>query len=560
LTFIGTVLAFLGKTKSKQSEVKRRLLSERINLLLESTDQGIYGIDFEGKCIFVNKAAMEMLGYERNEIIGRDMHSLVHHHYANGTTYDEELCPAFQTFKKGQGIRVDNELLWRKDGSSFPVEFSSHPIFEDGKLNGAVATFTDITKRKESEHLLEALSEIMKNINSTLDSDEIVKRVMIKTARAIGADAAEIILRENGGWKTGYTYSFGQEPASVLTADERARVAELMMQTKKPISGTDLLNDSLFNKRITKETGIKPVLAIPLIVKGELIGILELSRPSSNIAFTEAQIDFADKLASSVSVALENARFYENEHRIAETLQSVIISAPKAMAGIDVGYLYKSAAEVAKIGGDFFDFYDQGYDKIGFVIGDVSGKGLEAAAITYMVKSVLKAFAYQNSDPEIVLTETNNFLCGQFKDSLFVTAIYGTIDISNGRIRMASAGHPDPFICTSNECNIELAKRNLPLGIKPDSSFDSFEIVLDVGDKLVLYTDGLIEARNAGELFGEERVRDTLQSAIGIEPDGMVTRLITAAEGFSHNKLSDDVALVVIEYRGNGNGTNVYEK
>jgi PAS domain S-box-containing protein len=119
--------------------------------LLDSTAEGIYGIDAAGLCTFINRAASRMLGYTPAECIGRDMHALVHHHRADGSPYPREECPICRASRIGQPVRVEDEVLWRSDGSSFPAEYASSPVLEGGELHGAVVTFTDITEWRAAE-------------------------------------------------------------------------------------------------------------------------------------------------------------------------------------------------------------------------------------------------------------------------------------------------------------------------------------------------------------------------------------------------------------------------
>ncbi|MHB8121599.1 MAG: ATP-binding protein [Desulfuromonadaceae bacterium] len=123
----------------------------KISQLLQATDQGIYGIDTDGKCTFINRAGLNYLGYQLEECIGTNMHDLIHHSHPDGSSYAVEDCPLFSAKKTGVSCRVDSELFWRKDGTSFACEYSSHPIFENGRIRGAVVTFSDITYRKRAE-------------------------------------------------------------------------------------------------------------------------------------------------------------------------------------------------------------------------------------------------------------------------------------------------------------------------------------------------------------------------------------------------------------------------
>jgi PAS domain S-box-containing protein len=125
-----------------------------LNLLLDSTGEGIFGIDMEGRCTFVNRAAGQTLGWRTEEVLGRNMHELIHHSHADGRHYPECDCPIFNAFRRGLPCRIDDEVLWRADGTSFPAEYSSYPVLEGGQLRGAVVTFVDISARKRAEELL----------------------------------------------------------------------------------------------------------------------------------------------------------------------------------------------------------------------------------------------------------------------------------------------------------------------------------------------------------------------------------------------------------------------
>jgi PAS domain S-box-containing protein len=127
---------------------------DQLQLLLQSTGEGIFGIDLDGRCTFINRAGARMLGYRTDEVLGRNMHYLIHHAHPDGTHYPVDECPIFHAFSKGLPCRIDSEVLWRRDGSSFPAEYSSHPILDGSIVRGAVVTFVDISERKLADELL----------------------------------------------------------------------------------------------------------------------------------------------------------------------------------------------------------------------------------------------------------------------------------------------------------------------------------------------------------------------------------------------------------------------
>lgn len=127
---------------------------DQLELLLASTGEGIYGVDLEGRCVFINRAGAEMLGYRPGQVLGCNMHDLMHHTRIDGSHYPSEQCPIYQAFRQGQPCRLDGDVLWRADGTSFYAEYSSYPIFDRDCITGAVVTFVDISERKRAEELL----------------------------------------------------------------------------------------------------------------------------------------------------------------------------------------------------------------------------------------------------------------------------------------------------------------------------------------------------------------------------------------------------------------------
>ncbi|GAC1602640.1 MAG: hypothetical protein NVS3B2_06450 [Ramlibacter sp.] len=131
------------------------LWQHQLGLLLESTGEGIFGVDLDGHCMFINRAGARMIGYEPSEVLGRNMHALTHHSHADGSAYPDTECPIFNAFRRGLPCRIDSEVFWRRDHAPFPVEYSSYPILDGQEVRGAVVTFVDITERQRARADLE---------------------------------------------------------------------------------------------------------------------------------------------------------------------------------------------------------------------------------------------------------------------------------------------------------------------------------------------------------------------------------------------------------------------
>ena len=152
-------------TERKRAETELLASKEQISQLLQTTDQGIYGINPEGECTFINTSGLKILGYTLEECLGRNMHEFLHHTRQDGSSYPQEECPVFHVRTTGSSCRIDSELLWRADGTSFPAEYSSYPIMVNGEIQGAVVTFSDVTQRKQAEEELANAKEAAEAAN-----------------------------------------------------------------------------------------------------------------------------------------------------------------------------------------------------------------------------------------------------------------------------------------------------------------------------------------------------------------------------------------------------------
>lgn len=157
------------------AEAERALWRDKLMLLMESNSDGVYGIDLAGQCTFINPAGAAMLGYSVDQVLGQNMHRLMHHSHEHGDTYPEQDCPIYRAFRAGRTCKIDKEVFWRADGSSFAVEYSSHQIVEQGKICGAVVLFSDISQRRQEERQLHRTNR------------ELELRVIERTAELSGA-------------------------------------------------------------------------------------------------------------------------------------------------------------------------------------------------------------------------------------------------------------------------------------------------------------------------------------------------------------------------------------
>lgn len=196
----------------------------RVRLLLESTAEAIYGLDSEGRCTFVNPACVRLLGYDHpNELLGKSMHELCHATYPDGRGYPQEECKIYQAFRLGEKVHVDDEVVWRKDGTAVPVEYWAHPIREGGRVVGTVVTFLDISERKRAERErqgltrqleqrvahLSALHIIDRAISGSVDLAMTLEVVIEQVKQLLGVNAVAVLLYDRERQALGYASGQG---------------------------------------------------------------------------------------------------------------------------------------------------------------------------------------------------------------------------------------------------------------------------------------------------------------------------------------------------------------
>ncbi len=182
-------------TEAKRMEENLRENEERIRLLFNSTAEGIYGLDVNGNCTFCNKASLRLLGYSHeSEFIGKNMHNLIHYKHNDGSEFPLSECKMYQAFKEGIDKHVDDEVLWKKNGESFPAEYWSYPVFKDGKVIGTEVTFLDITQRKRDENIQQVLYEIAMKSIVTQSVDELFEVVRNELGKIIDTSYLYIAL------------------------------------------------------------------------------------------------------------------------------------------------------------------------------------------------------------------------------------------------------------------------------------------------------------------------------------------------------------------------------
>jgi GAF domain-containing protein len=269
---------------------------------------------------------------------------------------------------------------------------------------------------------------------------------------------------------------------------------------------------------------------------------------SRSITFRPEDAEALNVLAAQSAMAIENAHRFERQRRVARSLQEGLLSTDTpSIPGAEFGAVYEPAGGEADIGGDFFDVFDLPEGKFAIVVGDVSGKGAEAAAQTAMAKYMLRAFAIRNSTPSSVLFHLNNAMERDLAEDRFATLLYAVLDPETSTFSMSRGGHPAPLVYRKASQTVDVFETpGGILGAFRDQQFEQATFVVGEGDVVVAFTDGLVEARRGDELFGRDRVIESLikRAAEGKPPSALAAAIYEDAKEFG--TVTDDTVVFSI--------------
>lgn len=394
----------------------------------------------------------------------------------------------------------------------------------------------------KTSQILATAVEMPKLINKLNDLADIVRQFTKRkrvTIHLIDHKKRELTLGGHSGvWNTGLSSPFsfdeliGKFRREVIT-NKRA----LVLDYEKDITPEENRRFAAYN--------IKLALTVPVIARGQTIASIFVDVPGQKVPFEEREIRLAESLAAQLGVAMERARLYEAERTIADTLQSALLTIPETLQGIEFGHTYRSASELARVGGDFYDLFELEHNKIGILLGDVSGKGLSAATLTSLVKNIVKAYALEGETPDKIMSRVNDIVFRESSSGTFVTVFMAILDLRTGRLSYCNAGHPPPILKKTAGKTVFVNDTAPVIGVLDKYAYQVKETSLDIGDILILYTDGIIEARRGKEFYGDDRLLKTVTQSKASTKD-LTTELYNNVNDFTGGNLTDDLAIITL--------------
>jgi phosphoserine phosphatase RsbU/P len=400
------------------------------------------------------------------------------------------------------------------------------------------------------------LNEVSRETSSILDVEELLRRAAEQTKRVIDYQILSILLydEEQKVFRHRIDVKHGQHVQGKLRVAATEGIVGAAATLKEPVVVPDVMQDPRY---VMANPETRSELAIPMIHKGKVIGVLDLESPQQGY-FTEDHVQTLSILAANLAVSLENARLYEqvarDEARLERDLQAakriqgaLLRPVPTDDFGLDMAARYLSARE---LGGDLYEFLRYGPHQLGIALGDVSGKGTAAALYGAVAIGIMRSLAPQKLQPAEMLRQMNQLVGERRIEGRFMTACFATWQRGRSKLRVANAGQTQPLLYKDGRCGkVELT--GFPLGIYEEVGYDEWGVTLEPGDILLLHSDGVTETMNSdNQFFGSQRLKKLVEDNHRAAAGELADIIFREVDWFALNApATDDRTLVVLKVR-----------
>jgi serine phosphatase RsbU (regulator of sigma subunit) len=469
---------------------------------------------------------------------------------------NEELIGLLVVYpERGRTLSGDERDLATALATQLAVAVQNARLHEQAKTLGAEREQA-LEAERHSARTLRALYEVSRSFAQSLSLEATLDAVVRTVVELLEVDAASISMPDGRGDVL--------VTRALHVADERvAGPLRSILARPQPLAGVraPLLavgQPVLIDPATAALLGGGYTLLVPFLEKGSTVAVLPVSTQAEALGTLTVvsldparrigsdAIDMAASVAGHAALALDNARLYQQQKEFADAMQhSLLPRTHPDIAGLELGDVYASSARV-DVGGDVYDFLTLEDGRLAVALGDVTGHGVDAAADMAMAKFVFRSLAREHPAPADFLATANDVVVDEIAANKFITMLYVTIDVARGQVCCASAGHPAPRIIARDGSVSTLEARGLALGIVTDQEYEEIQTPFAVGSVLVLYTDGVLEARREGEQYGEERLDALLARNAERPARELAQAVLEDCRRWSGGDLADDCAVVVI--------------
>jgi PAS domain S-box-containing protein len=559
---------------ARASDVEAELRRSRDQLvaILDGVADGVTAQDPTGRMVYANEAALELLGFPSVKAIQavpiRYVLSRFDMFDEDGREFPVDRLPGRQAL---MGEKPEDALVRfrrRDTGDERWAIIKATPIRDPGgRVVLAINIYEDVTEHIERERSQRVLARVGEVLTTSLAYERTLQKVADLCVPEI-ADVLAIDLLENG-----------QIRRVALGAGDEGEAREvLQMRRRYPLdpnavtgvpgvirSGAAELHPDLDpasfaqeaaspnQRELIERMGLRSAMFVPMSARGRTFGAMTLC--ARDRIFDEADLYLAEELAARCAIAVDNARLFRERTRIARTLQeSLLPPLLPELPGVDVGARFHAAGQGYEVGGDFYDVFEIGGGSFGVAIGDVCGKGPDAAAVTALARYTLRATALTEASPARVLKTLNEAILKQPGERRFCTVAYARFDPTPTGMSatIAAGGHPLPLTLRAGSEPGEAGRPGTLLGVVPDPDIDDTSIDLFPGDSLVLFTDGVTEARAPKRVWGSNDLARFVGVHEPLRADAIAERIERGALSAQAEEPRDDVAIVVLKVMAAG--------
>nr|WP_055510168.1 SpoIIE family protein phosphatase [Nonomuraea pusilla] len=542
--------------------------------LRDLSDIGAYVADDRGRIVEVNARAQLLLGRSAAELLGRDAHDLLHRG-RHGEPLPRTLCAMRQPFVSGHTAQGEREWLERGDGSLLPASWMVTPCRLGPGRTGALVLFresgspgpaepqpTRLSSPLSEFDRLALLAETTTRLTASLDVGETLRQLVRLVVPLLADWVVVDLLTEKGGVNRAAVV---HHEGGVLThrMDLEGPMPPLPQESPMPLSralrgvaaalvgpkdyqGPPDSGIAVAQRKLFEATGIHSASIAPIRGVREVVGALTLGRSERPGAFTAADLLLAEDIARRAGLALDNARLYERQRRVAETMQRHLLPQLPQVPGLEMSARYLPAPHASQVGGDWYDAFVLSDGATGLVIGDVVGHDLEAASGMAQVCNMLRAYAGELEEPPSKVVDRLDQAVARMAEATMATVVFARLEPVDGgwRLCWTNAGHPPPLL-VGRDGSARLLEEGMGLLLGTALAPVREDAAVDVppGSTLLLYTDGLIESRRHPLDEGLARLR-SYAASLADRPLSSLCDLLLA--GVRPEDNDDDVALLAV--------------
>ena len=524
----------------------------------------------DGHLLFANDAAVTLLGYDSAEALMSAPLNEIMSQYdildERGEPFPPEALPGRRALAGEDNADTVVRFRVHDTGDERWSAVKASPIRDhEGNVTMAINVVEDITTSKRAELGQRFLARSAAVLASSLDPDRLLVEIANLAVPEL-ADWCSVEVLTDGGLLERKALAHVNPAVRQRALDVARRYPPdpnapqgvyQVVKSGQPELYPDIPDEMLRAATVDEDhydeivaIGMRSAIVVPMTTRGRTLGALTWVNGLPGRRFDEQDVELAQELARRCATAIDNARVYSDRAYIARTLQQSLLPVElPEIPGIETAARFRPTGEGNEVGGDFYDLFETGNRGWTVVMGDVCGKGPDAAAVTALARYTLRAAAMRERLPSRSLAVLNEALLRQRDDRRFCTVAYAYLEkLDHGaRAGISIGGHPLPILLRADGSVEQVGAAGTLLGVVPDPDLEDYAVTLEPGDSLVFYTDGVIESRGArAGCWTRRRLGELVATCAGQGPDAIAARIEDAAVMSQNGHPRDDIAVLVL--------------